>query len=97
MKYAHFVAPVTGIYGFSLTAFLGSTGYVIVLELVHDGQSIGLLKTGHYSSRQYAMATNFLLVNMTQGSEVWPRYQSGSAYLWGDGVTTFSGYLLHEY
>lgn len=96
-KYARFAAPVSGIYGFSLTSYLGTTGYIVYLELVFDGLPIAYLKTGHYTSRQYAMATNFVLVNMTQGMEVWPRYQSGSGYLYGDGVTTFSGYLLKEF
>jgi len=95
-QYARFIAPVNGLYGFSLTAYIGSTGRIITLEIVQDGNAIAYVKTGHYTNRQYAIATNYVLVNMTRGTEVYPRYQTGSGYLYGDGVTTFSGVLLQE-
>ena len=45
------------------------------------------------------MGTNFVLLNMTAGETVRPQYlgDSDSARIWGDGVTTFSGFLLHAF
>lgn len=90
------MAPISGIYGFSLAAYMASVGYWVVLELVVDFKPVMYVKTGHYTKRQVNMATNFVLLNLTQGAEVWPRYVTGSRYLYGDGITTFSGSLLTE-
>lgn len=74
--------------------------YTIQMELVADGKPILKVQTGHYYSSSYNreenMATNFAIVNITKGTDVWPRYISGSGMLYGNGVPTFSGYLIHQ-
>lgn len=96
----HFIAPVDGLYGFSLTVYM-AVRYSIRMELVADGKPILNIQTAHFYSsrenRQENMATNFAIVNITKGTEIWPRYVSGNGYLYGSGVPTFSGYLLHEF
>lgn len=76
-------------------------GTYIYMDVVQDAQSIMHVKHGHYYSsrynRQINMGTNFVLVNITKGTEVWPRYVGGSGQLSGDGVPTFSGALLNEF
>lgn len=98
-RYSRFIAPVSGLYGFSLATYL-SPSYWVAMELVADYKSILRVKHGHNSdsryNRQVNMGTNFVIVNMTQGSEVWPRYVTGSGRLQGEGITTFSGYLIQE-
>lgn len=95
----HFVAPVDGLYGFSLAVYM-AVRYSIKMELVENGKPFLYVQTAHYYSsrdnRQENMATNFAIVNITKGTEVWPRYISGSGTLYGNGIPTFSGYLLHE-
>jgi hypothetical protein len=96
----HFVAPVDGLYGFSLAVYM-AVRYSIKMEVVANGKPILKVQTAHYYSssynRQENMATNFAIVNITKGTEVWPRYISGSGTLYGQGVPTFSGFLLHEF
>lgn len=95
----HFYAPVDGLYGFSLTVYM-AVRYSIKMELVANGKPIVYVQTAHYYSgtynRQENMATNFAIVNITKGTEVWPRYISGSGTLYGNGVPTVSAFLLHE-
>lgn len=99
---AHFVAPVSGLYEMSLSMFMnpGRSDYWTGLRLVVNGKSLLNIKTGHYyyssTNRQINMATNSAIANLTAGDEVWPQYVNGGARLWADGVTTFSGVLLHE-
>lgn len=94
-----FVAPVSGLYEMSLTMYMAA-GYWTGLELVVNGKALTKVKTGHYSSgstdRQVNMATNSVIANLTAGDAVWPRFTEGTARLWADGVSTFSGVLLHE-
>ncbi|XP_052778538.1 complement C1q tumor necrosis factor-related protein 3-like [Mya arenaria] len=96
---AHFVAPVSGIYGFSLAAYM-SPRYYVYIDLLKENAPILHVKTGHYYSgstnRQVNLGTNFVLTNMTKGDHVWAKYSGGSAYLFGEGVSTFSGFLLYE-
>ena len=55
-------------------------------------------KSFSFFHRQVNMGTNFVMLNVTAGETVWPEYlgDSDSARIWGDRVTTFSGFLLHE-
>ncbi|WAR25977.1 MMRN2-like protein [Mya arenaria] len=92
---AHFVAPVSGIYGFSLATYM-TPGRYVLMDLVRENTPILHVKNGHYSGRQVIMGTNFVLANLTKGEHVWPKYTGGSAYLFGEGVSTFSGFLLYE-
>lgn len=96
----HFIAPVSGIYGLSLAAYMDPR-YYVYLDLVLETTPIMHVKTGHYYSgstnRLYNMGTNFVLANLTAGDHVWPRYAGGSGYLFGEGVSTFSGFLLYQW
>lgn len=96
----HFVAPVDGLYGFSLSVYM-AVRYYIRMELVANGRPILKVQTGHYYrssyNRQENQATNFVVANLTKGTDVWPRYITGSGYLHGNGVPTFSAFLLHEF
>lgn len=91
----HFQAPVSGIYGLSLTAYMSSP-YWVSMQLKRNSSPVLTVKTGHYTSRQLSMGTNFVLVNMTQGDEVWPAYETGSGYLWAEGISTVSAFLLYQ-
>lgn len=105
VRYGHFIVPVSGIYGFSLTTYLQSR-YYLEAEVVAsynstEYQHLLHVKHGHYYdgsrvNRLFSMGTNYAIVNMTQGTEVWPRYVGGSGRLEGEGVPTFSGVLLYE-
>ena len=97
----HFVVPVSGLYGFSLTSYMPSR-YWVAMRLVKNGNQILGVKTGHYYSssstdRQVNMATNYVIGNYTAGEEIWPQYVTGSARLYAEGVSTFSGILLHAF
>ncbi|KAH3881288.1 complement C1q tumor necrosis factor-related protein 3-like [Dreissena polymorpha] len=100
LRDGHFRAPVSGIYGLSFAAHKVPGGWV-GMTLVRENSPILNTKTGHYAystiNRQVSMGTNFVLVNMTQGQEAWPKYSDGSASLDGQGVSTFSGFLLYEF
>ena len=62
---------------------------------------INVLSADQYDlySRMRNMGTNFVLLNVTAGESVWPQYlgDSDSRRIYADGVTTFSGFLLHEF
>ena len=91
-----FTAPVSGLYGFSLTIML-PPGYYVRMELVKNGHTFTKVWTGHRSYDRN-MAINFIAANLTAGDQVWVKYsgQTDSRKLYGEGVTTFTGYLIHE-
>jgi len=93
----HFVVPVSGIYGFSLTMYMDAVNYWTVLELVKNDQPFMYVRTGHYTSKMVNMATNFGLVNATVGDEVWVKFVTSSGTrVYADGVSTFTGVLLFQ-
>ena len=98
-RYDRFIAPVSGLYAFSLATYLDPDNDVY-MELMQDASSIMYVKHGHIKDRTYDrllnMGTNAIVVNITKGTEIWPRYAGGSAKLQGDGIPTFSGVLLQE-
>ena len=99
---AHFVVPISGLYGFSLTLYMTPGRYWTAMRLVKNGNQILGAKTGHYyyssTNRQRNMATNYVIGNFSAGEEIWPQYATGTGTrLDGAGVTTFSGVLLHEF
>ena len=97
----HFVAPASGLYGFSLAIYM-APGYWAGVRLVDNGNVILSVRTGHYrgsssTDRRINMAANYVIRNITVGDEVWPQYVTGSGRLWAEGVTTFSAVLLHSF
>ena len=46
---SQFTAPVSGLYGFSLTVFM-NPGYWVGMHLVKNGHSVLKVRTGHYRS-----------------------------------------------
>ena len=69
------------------------------LRWVHISEGTLSDVAAHLYFRQVNMGTNFVLLNVTAGETVWPEYlgDSDSARIYGDGVTTFTGFLLHEF
>ena len=95
VKSGHFVAPVSGLYGFSLTLFM-NPGYWTAVTLLRNGNQVLRVKTGH--ARQYNMGTNYIIGSFSVGEEILLQYNTGSgSRLCGSGVTTFTGVLLHEF
>ncbi|KAK3600629.1 hypothetical protein CHS0354_031543 [Potamilus streckersoni] len=91
-----FTAPVSGLYEFSLAIYMELKHYV-GLQVVHNGKPILRTRTGNYYT--FHMASNSAIVNATVGDRFWVEHsvESDSSAVYGQEVTTFSGYLIKEF
>ncbi|KAK3609819.1 hypothetical protein CHS0354_029858 [Potamilus streckersoni] len=90
-----FTAPVSGLYEFSLAIYMELKHYV-GLQVVHNGKPILRTRTGNYYT--FHMASNSAIVKATVGDRFWVEHsgESDSSVVYGQEVTTFSGYLIKE-
>ncbi|KAL3852114.1 hypothetical protein ACJMK2_015797 [Sinanodonta woodiana] len=90
-----FTAPVSGLYEFSLAIYMELKKYV-GLQVVQNGKPILRTRTGNYYT--FHMASNSAIVNATVGDRFWVEHsgESDSSVVYGQEVTTFSGYLIKE-
>ena len=83
-----FIAPVSGMYAFHLTAYRWTAGPLVYI--MHQSEQLQRLSTG--ATEQSTSGSAVLHVN--RGNHVYVRLASGS--LWGQDTTHLTGYLLAE-
>ncbi|CAG2218503.1 C1QL [Mytilus edulis] len=92
--HGNFIAPVKGIYLFSITA-CSQSSHIIVLELTVNVTVVGKVLAG---DRYYAECTSkSFLVDLSAGDDVYVQHEAVGDYLFSDsryGYPSFSGALL---
>ncbi|KAK3581028.1 hypothetical protein CHS0354_013924 [Potamilus streckersoni] len=88
-----FVAPLSGIYVFSVTA-MASAGKKAYLEFIMDGVIINDLVPNHSAADIYVSVTRVFVLEVAQGSEIWVRTTSADD-VHGNQHTCISGWLLN--
>lgn len=88
-----FIAPRSGIYGFVWTLAVSSSGWVST-EIAINSQKYGRASAdGDDGSHGYG--TGFVVANVNAGDHVYIRMNiAGDPVLYGDGRTSFSGWML---
>lgn len=89
-RHGHLIAPVRGVYLISTKVF-SNPGKRVVLELVHNGNTLAILDTGVHSS--YSSESKALPVLLEKGDMVWVRTFSGFQ---GENVPGY-GNSFHNY
>jgi hypothetical protein len=93
VHHGNFVAPINGIYLFSLHA-CSHDGHYIVLDLLSNGSKVGHLLAGDYDTNN--CNSNTFIMDLKQGDDVYVS-TGGGDYLRTyepDGYPHFSGVLL---
>lgn len=88
-----FIVPRSGTYGFAWTLAVSSSGWAST-EIAINGQKYGrAFADGDDDS--VGFGTGFVIANVNFGDHVYIRmHQAGDPVLFGDGLTTFSGWML---
>ncbi|XP_071166726.1 complement C1q tumor necrosis factor-related protein 3-like [Mytilus edulis] len=90
-----FHTPVTGTYVFIWTTTNRDHSYMNS-ELLKNGVRVARAMSDAMDHADYAVATSFAVINLTEGDEVW--IQSGtwhSGALAGDDYSSFAGWILN--
>lgn len=93
-RHSHFIAPVKGIYGFSVSLMAILPSYCNI-ELVKNGDVLLPIHSGSHSDHETGSAS--VVVSLNAGDMVWVRYSSGDVNkLYGDNYNQFSGFLIQN-
>ncbi|XP_063431069.1 heavy metal-binding protein HIP-like [Mytilus trossulus] len=93
--HGNFIAPVSGLYQFSVTA-CAATNHYIVLELIVNARVVGKVLTGDTGYNE--CSSNSFLVQLSTGDDVYVQHKTAGDYLLANpaaGFPTFSGVLLN--
>ncbi|VDH94277.1 Hypothetical predicted protein [Mytilus galloprovincialis] len=96
--HGHFTAPVRGIYLLSASMLVKQVGKHVLLDMVHNGVTIAVLRSGSY---YYTQSSRSFPVMLQRGDQVWMRTSSTSSIgytLIGKAhsmYNSFSGVLLN--
>ena len=91
-----FIVPRTGIYAFAWTQGVSNHGWVTT-EIAINGQKYGrAFADGDEGTDDVGFGTGFVIAEVNAGDHVYIRmHDTGSPVLFGDGVTSFSGWKLY--
>ncbi|XP_063408434.1 complement C1q tumor necrosis factor-related protein 3-like [Mytilus trossulus] len=100
--HGHFTAPVRGIYLLSASMLVKQVGKHILLDMVHNGVTIAVLRSGSYYNTQ---SSRSFPVMLQRGDQVWMRTSSVAASSVGYTLigkahsmyNSFSGVLLNKF
>lgn len=93
--HGNFIAPVGGVYQFSVTACAQSNHY-IVLELIVNARVVGKVLAGDTGYNE--CSSNSFLLQLSTGDDVYVQHKTVGDYLLANpaaGLPTFAGVLLN--
>ena len=91
-----FIVPHTGIYAFAWTQGVSNIGWATT-EIAINGQKYGrAFADGDLGREDVGFGTGFVIAEVNAGDHVYIRmHDIGDPVLFGDGVTSFSGWKLY--
>ncbi|XP_052765878.1 caprin-2-like [Mya arenaria] len=86
-----FIAPVAGVYFFTVTLLHPYLPYSMHAQIMHNGNPVSYI---HGEHRQFAQASQSFLLNVNAGDEIFVKNVDFNDQTYQATYSTFSGYLL---